>query len=102
MENKLLFCRVSATNMLAIPTSEVLGITKIHATELKIYFQGLDISNNTGEIEVVTSNANTRAAIKAIVHEINYGKTPMSTVADEVDSVYLNGITAATSNYNGV
>ena len=58
------------------------------------------MTDNAGEIEVVTSNANTKAAIKAIVREINYGKTPMSTVADEVDSVYLNGITAATSNTN--
>ena len=100
MENKLLFCRVSATDMLALPAREVVAISKNHATELKIFFAGLDVSDNAGEIEVVTTNANTKAAIKAIVHEINYGKTPMSTVADEVDSVYLNGITAATSNTN--
>ena len=77
MENKLLFSRVSTTDMLALPAREVLGIAKVHATELKIWFAGLDVSDNQGEIEVVTTNANARTAIKAIVHEINYGKTPI-------------------------
>ena len=100
MKNKLLFCRVSTTNMMAIPADEVVAISKAHATELKIFFEGIDEVDHATEMEVVTTNANTRAAIKAIVDEINYGKTNMSTVADEVDSVYLNGITAATSNIN--
>tara|TARA_E500000305_G_scaffold29645_2_gene22649 strand:+ start:355 stop:657 length:303 start_codon:yes stop_codon:yes gene_type:complete len=100
MENKLLFSRVSATDMLALPAREVIAIAVDTSTELKIWFAGLDVSDNAGEMEVVTTDANARTAIKAIVHEINYGKTPMSTVADEVDGAYLSGITAATSNTN--
>lgn len=97
MENKLLFCRESATDAMALPAREIIAITVDASTELKIWFDGLDASDRGGELELITSNANAKTAIKAIVYEINFSKKPMSTVADDVDGIYLDGITGVTT-----